>query len=766
MDSESSNETIVKMNSTAESKDVEPVKTLESSRKNSKGDKLRKKDDKSVEQVLKALNSLQTTEEKLAAMCKKYADIVDENRKLQLAAKQGEKKCCVLQREKEQLQTEHSKAVLSRSRLESLCRELQRQNKAIKEESLQKVREEEEKRKEVSAKFQGTLNEITTLMQQNVEKNSKLKEENVEMAQRFGKLLEQYEIREQQVEKLVEQIHIETELGEARIAKAKMEMASEKEAMLREKQTLLLELEACKGEIRSLQENDIKLRGQLNLYTEKYDEFKTALTRSSEIFNSFKGEMEKMSKNICKLEKETNSWKQRWERSHQALLEMAADKQQRDGELALANRRLTQMQALCRTLQAERTTMLAQLRGSETGKDAEKGDESAKELSEEKGLEGTASKENKESVSEMESKPSDPASGVNVETNGGASAVSGESNANEMKEVGDRVAEGVNEKKEQNVKGSSSESGDGTPQVAVEDPSSDVKTLVPIASDAKGEEVGAVGNSNQVASKSSDPILPSEDNKSSSTAMNECKPANNALLDDPSVKIDDSPCVTSLPTSINDSTSEDVGTADFGLEKESIMEELNSLKMKLDSCIISDISPPAIESNDKALVVGDKAADKVEGSKAQPEIPANLNVSGQANSVQPEVMSNSTPIIEPIGKELPCENICDISASISADMKTLSLDVCDTRTALTADVTALEMKSKEITGVDSNIIAEAADVGVGNLINSQEKCKSESEVLAGEKPITKNVSPSTGAKKPDAQVNPKKGKESSRKRKR
>lgn len=57
-------------------------------------------------------------------------------------------------REKDQLQTEHSKAVLAKSKLESLCRELQRHNKAVKEESLARSREEEEKRKEVTAKFQ------------------------------------------------------------------------------------------------------------------------------------------------------------------------------------------------------------------------------------------------------------------------------------------------------------------------------------------------------------------------------------------------------------------------------------------------------------------------------------------------------------------------------------------------------------------------------------------------------------------------------------
>ena len=59
------------------------------------------------------------------------------------------------------------------------------------------MRSEEEKRKEVSAKFQNTISEIQTQMQQNHERNTKLKEENAELAARLKKLIEQYEIREQ-----------------------------------------------------------------------------------------------------------------------------------------------------------------------------------------------------------------------------------------------------------------------------------------------------------------------------------------------------------------------------------------------------------------------------------------------------------------------------------------------------------------------------------------------------------------------------------------
>ena len=60
-------------------------------------------------------------------------------------------------REKDQLQTEHSKAILAKSKLESLCRELQRHNKLVKDESLARAKEEEEKRKEVTNKFQVRL---------------------------------------------------------------------------------------------------------------------------------------------------------------------------------------------------------------------------------------------------------------------------------------------------------------------------------------------------------------------------------------------------------------------------------------------------------------------------------------------------------------------------------------------------------------------------------------------------------------------------------
>lgn len=59
-----------------------------------------------------------------------------------------------------------------------------------------RLREEEERRKEVSAKFNTTLSEISNLMKENSDKNTQLRDENQNMAARLQDLIKQYENRE------------------------------------------------------------------------------------------------------------------------------------------------------------------------------------------------------------------------------------------------------------------------------------------------------------------------------------------------------------------------------------------------------------------------------------------------------------------------------------------------------------------------------------------------------------------------------------------
>lgn len=97
-----------------------------------KRDDRNKKDEKTVEQFIKSLNSIPTMEEKLLVVSKKYVQASEDNKKMQFYIKQSDKRYALLLKEKEQLQLEFNKTILLKSKLENLCRELQKQNKAIK----------------------------------------------------------------------------------------------------------------------------------------------------------------------------------------------------------------------------------------------------------------------------------------------------------------------------------------------------------------------------------------------------------------------------------------------------------------------------------------------------------------------------------------------------------------------------------------------------------------------------------------------------------
>lgn len=125
---------------------------------------------------MQTLNTLSTPEEKLAGLCKKYAELVskglhlmcflinkadendeewflkkclchsvtetvifnppvwqlEEHRNTQKQMRALQKKQNQLVQDKDNLRNEHSKAILARSKLESLCRELQRHNRSLK----------------------------------------------------------------------------------------------------------------------------------------------------------------------------------------------------------------------------------------------------------------------------------------------------------------------------------------------------------------------------------------------------------------------------------------------------------------------------------------------------------------------------------------------------------------------------------------------------------------------------------------------------------
>uniref|UniRef100_A0A8C4SNX6 Taxilin beta n=1 Tax=Erpetoichthys calabaricus TaxID=27687 RepID=A0A8C4SNX6_ERPCA len=332
--------------------------------------------------LMQSLNKLNTPEEKLEALFKKYAELLEERRLEQKQLTTLQKKQARLTKEKDHLQNEHSRAVLARSKLESLCRELQRHNKTLKEETLQRVREDEEKRKEMANHFQSNLNEIQNQIEQHSEKNTKLRLENSDLAEKLKSIIDQYELREEHLDKIFKHRDLQQKLVDTKLEQAQVLLKDAEERHTREKEYLLTQAAEWKLQANLLREQETVMKAQLSLYSEKFEEFQNTLGKSNEVFASFKQEMDKMTKKMGKLEKETTLWRTRFESCNKALLDMIEERLVKDKEYECFVLKIQRLEKLCRALQEERSVLykkIAEARGPKSKSKEEEPEEPIEE---------------------------------------------------------------------------------------------------------------------------------------------------------------------------------------------------------------------------------------------------------------------------------------------------------------------------------------------------------------------------------------------------
>ncbi|XP_009985442.1 PREDICTED: beta-taxilin-like, partial [Tauraco erythrolophus] len=101
---------------------------------------------------------------------------------------------------------------------------------------------------------------------------------------------------------------------------------------------------------------------QITLYSERFEEFQKTLTKSNEVFATFKQEMEKMTKKMKKLEKDTATWKSRFENCNRALLDMIEEKAMRSKEYECFVLKIQRLENLCRALQEERNELYKKIK--------------------------------------------------------------------------------------------------------------------------------------------------------------------------------------------------------------------------------------------------------------------------------------------------------------------------------------------------------------------------------------------------------------------
>lgn len=297
--------------------------------------------------VKKVFQGIEDPQQKIQILLKRCVEAERQVKVSQVSLKQNQKTITTLLQEKDNLSADYNRIIDIKQKLENLCRELQHQNKTIKEDSLAKIREEEEHRKETQLKFQQSLNEIQKLMNENSEKNKKLEDDNREMSQKFKHILSQYEEREKQMDRINKQMELVTQLNEAKLAKAGVEAQAEREAYIKQMNVLEDTIKILKKQLSESLGSEKHLRSQVELYSSKYSEF-------TKTFDGYKTDMTKMTKKTFKVEKEMMEWKIKYEKANAMLLDLISEKQVRDEHIIKTAKQLYHLQKLCRTLSAEK----------------------------------------------------------------------------------------------------------------------------------------------------------------------------------------------------------------------------------------------------------------------------------------------------------------------------------------------------------------------------------------------------------------------------
>eukprot|EP00252_Welwitschia_mirabilis_P001905 TRINITY_DN11871_c0_g1_i1.p1 TRINITY_DN11871_c0_g1~~TRINITY_DN11871_c0_g1_i1.p1 ORF type:complete len:505 (-),score=164.88 TRINITY_DN11871_c0_g1_i1:264-1778(-) len=238
---------------------------------------------------------------------------------------------------------ELKKNVSVRERLESLCRELQRQNKFLMDECKKISEEGQQKRLELSTKFEDAIKNVSNkLDEQRDERLSQLKEN--EMLRGNLKLFcEKYEAREQQLMQELKKKELELEIAEVK---------------LRQQQDVIKQEQGRSHQyaeqISQLLETEKNLRLQLAADGEKFQQFQETLAKSNEAFESFKKEMEKMAKAIKELNKENSFLKSKCEKTDVSLIELVDEREKLKKQLEKTKNQKEKLESLCRKLQEQR----------------------------------------------------------------------------------------------------------------------------------------------------------------------------------------------------------------------------------------------------------------------------------------------------------------------------------------------------------------------------------------------------------------------------
>jgi hypothetical protein len=323
------------------------------------------KEEITPEEARELARSAKTQEKEITKLAESDASLEDKIKQLRekslslLQASKNEQRDALLYRrksdhaakDKESAILEMNRAVSVKENLETLCRELQRQNKLVMEESRNVADQEQQKRQDLSDKFQTTISDVSTRLDEQGKERIQQFQENERLKEKLKTFAEQYELREQQFAHQLKTKDLEHQLVQAKL--------NHQQEIGKQEGT---KLEAYQKELETRLLTEKELRQQLVVYNEKFETFQETLSKSNEVFGTFKKEMDKMSKTIRKQDKENLELKKKAQKCDLELISLYQERDQYKGESEKAQSQNSSLQSLCKTLQEERKKHLASVK--------------------------------------------------------------------------------------------------------------------------------------------------------------------------------------------------------------------------------------------------------------------------------------------------------------------------------------------------------------------------------------------------------------------
>ncbi|KAK4356016.1 hypothetical protein RND71_024987 [Anisodus tanguticus] len=243
----------------------------------------------------------------------------------------------------QQVLAERDSAIAVRDKLESLCRELQRQNKVLMDECKRVSSEGQNLRLDLSNKFQDAIKDVSNKLDEQKDECLLQLKENEMLKSKLKQLADQYTLSEQQFANKLKQKSLELQLADLK--------TKQHEEKLQQEQS---QMKIYADQVSQLLATEKNLQLQLTADGEKFQQFQEALLKSNEVFETFKQDIQKMAKSIKELKKENAFLKGKCDKSDVTLIELAEEREFLKKQLEKTRNQKEKLEALCRSLQAER----------------------------------------------------------------------------------------------------------------------------------------------------------------------------------------------------------------------------------------------------------------------------------------------------------------------------------------------------------------------------------------------------------------------------